>query len=285
MTSPDYPILTIPSHELYQLAHIATFIADAIARHRHAGRGRQGREARAEAIRDVAGGWAALDNATGASTPTATSELPQQIDTRTFNAVRNLLTGGPRWADIVSLSAIEGSGWAMVGHVPGLGPVGARVPTQQMAEVLRRHVMTQPAAELAPWAVADDASRMPSVPEQVDLVAFIESLDPARLDARAVARHLRGVDRRTDAAIRTKFGTVDLDAPLVVQPPEAGSAPPRTDAGAARSAGSAPEARRSRRAGPARPATPETGLRYICGVGPQATTTSAPSVPASSAGP
>lgn len=36
MTSPDYPLLAVPGHELYQLAHIATFVADGLARHRRA---------------------------------------------------------------------------------------------------------------------------------------------------------------------------------------------------------------------------------------------------------
>ena len=33
MTQPDYPLPVLPSYELYQLAHIATFLADGLARH------------------------------------------------------------------------------------------------------------------------------------------------------------------------------------------------------------------------------------------------------------
>ena len=36
MTTPDYPLLTVPGYELYQLAHLTTFVVDALARHRRA---------------------------------------------------------------------------------------------------------------------------------------------------------------------------------------------------------------------------------------------------------
>ena len=36
MTQPDYPLPVLPSYELYQLAHIATFLADGLSRHHHA---------------------------------------------------------------------------------------------------------------------------------------------------------------------------------------------------------------------------------------------------------
>ncbi|WP_214405760.1 hypothetical protein [Pseudonocardia lacus] len=285
MSSPDYPMLVVPGHELYQLAHIATFIADAIARHRHAARGRQGRDARADAARDIAGGWAALDTATGATTPTSAADLPQPIDTRTFTTARELLTGGPRWADVASLATAGGTGWAVVGHVPSLGAVGARVGSRQLAEALRQHVMTQPAAALAPWAVTDARVRLPRVPDRVDLAAFVENLDPAQPDARVVARHLRGLDRRTDAAIRARFADVDLDAPLVVRPPAPEAGPETAPPGPSSAATASPAPVPRRPGAPQRPATAETGLRYICGVGPQPATARPPSAPASNAGP
>ena len=34
MSTPDYPLLTVPGYELYQLAHLTTFAVDALARHR-----------------------------------------------------------------------------------------------------------------------------------------------------------------------------------------------------------------------------------------------------------
>ena len=36
MSTPDYPLLTVPGYELYQLAHLTTFAVDALARHRRA---------------------------------------------------------------------------------------------------------------------------------------------------------------------------------------------------------------------------------------------------------
>jgi hypothetical protein len=261
MTSEEYPLLTVPSYELYQLAHIATFIADAMARYRAAGRGRQGREGRAEAVRDLAGGWAALDTATGAKTATPADQLPQPIDAPTFDIARKLVSDRPRSADIVSLASAGLEGWAVVGHVPGLGPVGARVASRDLADVLRQHLLTQPATALAPWAVTQASAPVTDIPDRVDLAAFVESLDPARLDARAVARHLRGIDRRTDAAIRTRFAGVDLDAPLTVTP--RADAPPRLVAGS----------------GAARPAEQDRAAR------PHAPAARAPRPPTTNAGP
>ena len=36
MSTPDYPLLTVPGYELYQLAHLTTVAVDALARHRRA---------------------------------------------------------------------------------------------------------------------------------------------------------------------------------------------------------------------------------------------------------
>lgn len=345
MTAPDYPMLVLPSSEMYQLAHIATYLADALARHRHAAPGRQGRNSRAEAVRDLAGGKAALDSAVGATRPTADADLPQPIDAPTFHAARELLSAGPRWADVTSLAAAGASGWAVVGHVPGVGPVGARVGTQPLAEALRHHFLTQPAAALGAWAVSERATPVPAIPDKVDLAAFVEHLDPSSPDARAVARHLRGFDRRTDAAIRGRFAGIDLDQPLVVEPtvppaavnpapvpavqpvltavpapvaapapaparglvspPESAPGPAPVPAAEGEASGPVPvasavpaaivqaahafaspaavsgAAQRDR----SQPVQAETDLRYVCDIGRQPARTTAPSVPASSAGP
>lgn len=275
MTAPDYPLLVMPSQDLYQLAHIATYIADALARHRHTPTGRAGREQRDNAVRDIAGAKAALDNATAtttAITDTASTPLPQPLDAGAFQTARDLLTTGPRWADVVSLAAAGDTGWAVIGNVPGIGPVGAKVATPELAQALRQHMLTQPAADLASWAVTPHPQPAPAVPDRVDLAAFVEHLNPSRLDDRAVARHLRGMDRRTDAAIRGRFAGVDLDAPLVVTPP------------APTPAGDPP-------AGPA--ATPphnrlsdETGLRFICdGARAEPARTATPNPPTTNADP
>ncbi|GAA2537094.1 hypothetical protein [Pseudonocardia hydrocarbonoxydans] len=232
MSAPDYPLLALGSYETYQLAHIATFIAERLARHRHSAKGREGRAARAEAVRDIAGAATALDNATG--TTTTGSSLPRPLDRETFSAARELLTNGQRTADVVSLAAMGEAGWAVVGHVPGVGAVGARVDTERLAEALRSHFMTRPAGELAVWAVSEQPQRMPTLPRRVDLAAFVEQLEPSSADDRAVARNLRGQDRRVDAAIRGRFAGVDLDAPAVVNPPDRSLQPSRaTPPGAA----------------------------------------------------
>ena len=41
MSAPDYPLLTVPGYELYQLAHLTTVAVDALARHRRAAKARE----------------------------------------------------------------------------------------------------------------------------------------------------------------------------------------------------------------------------------------------------
>ena len=41
MSTPDYPLLTVPGYELYQLAHLTTFAVDALARYRRAAKARR----------------------------------------------------------------------------------------------------------------------------------------------------------------------------------------------------------------------------------------------------
>lgn len=300
MSSPDYPLLVVPSHDLYQLAHIASYIADALVRHRSAPKGRHGREERADAVRAIAGGQMALENAIG-STAGAAGELPRPIDAKTFKAARELLSDGPRWAEVASLAATGGTGWAVVGHVPGMGPVGAQVPTPELANAMRQHFLTQPAGAIASWAVTSEPMPVPAVSNQVDLAAFVEHLDPSQPDARAVGRHLRGLNRRTDVAIRGRFSGVDLDAPIVVEPP----APPRASTAtapaspdvdqtvaevevpsrAAPQPSPIPAKPQASRASQASSLRNETGLRWLCGTQPHPAKSTAPSVPASSAGP
>ena len=69
MSSPEYPLLTVPGYELYQLAHLTTVVVDALARHR-----------RAAAARDHPGHRAAVveipTNVTDAGGPTRASGFP-----------------------------------------------------------------------------------------------------------------------------------------------------------------------------------------------------------------
>lgn len=227
MTGPDYPTLGLPSAETAQLAHIATYVADALARHSRAPRGRAGRQPRARALRDLAGAATALSVATDRTV--TTSDLPRPLDRRTFTAVQALLTGAGRSADVVALDGIGQRGWAVLGHVPGVGDVGAQVPDHATAQALRAHFLTRPADELAAWATRPTTPRIPTLPLSFDLAAFVEHLDPARDADRAVARWLRGQSHRSDAAIRGRFAGVDLDArpparrrPRVVAPRRTG---------------------------------------------------------------
>ncbi|MER7433695.1 hypothetical protein ACFU8R_25405 [Pseudonocardia alni] len=264
----DYPLLALGGYETYQLAHIATYVAGSLGRHRRSVSGRDGRSARAEAVRDLAGAATALTNATGTTVPD--EDLPRPLDRDTFSAAQRLVRSGPRTADVVALEGVGQRGFAVLGQVPGIGAVGARAADPRMAEALRAHFLTQPAADLAVWAVTRDPQRVPTLPRQVDLAAFVEHLDPGRDGDRAVARNLRGQDRRIDAAIRGRFTGVDLDAPFVVAVPPAEAAAPtlrRRRTGTVRRLG-------PRQAATRRTAVPAAGQRAA-----------APSVPSTNAGP
>lgn len=205
MTAPDYPLLSPGGYETYQLAQIATFIADGLARHRLSRRGRAGRSERADALRDLALGRAALDAARGAPEPTSASSLPRSIDAATFESALRLSQTGERRADVVSMSGSGAPTWVVIGHVPGIGRVGAAADSADVAEGLRTHFLTRPAAELASWAVTDRAQRMPTLPEHVDLARAIEHLDPDDTRHRVVAAALQGPDPYIDAAVRRTF--------------------------------------------------------------------------------
>ena len=53
MSNPDYPLLTVPGYELYQLAHLTTFAVDALARHRRAAAARDHPDRRAAANAEI----------------------------------------------------------------------------------------------------------------------------------------------------------------------------------------------------------------------------------------
>ncbi|MHA6622895.1 hypothetical protein [Pseudonocardia sp. DLS-67] len=276
----DYPLMTLPSYELYQLAHIATFLADALARHRRAAQ----RPEREAATRDIAGGHAAFDEAVGADRATPAGELPRTIDVATYKSAREMVEQGPRQADVVSLAPTGRSEWAIVGHVPGIGPVGGLVPNEPIANALRQHLLTQPVSDLVAWAVTDKPSRVPKLPRQVDLAAFVENLDSQSPRARAVARSLRGLNRRTDAAIRGRFAGIDLDAPLVVAPPDSPSAAPSAAPRATASPAPRRTGHRSAAGAVKKRGRDVVASRHVCGLGPQATSGAA-NAPTTSAGP
>ena len=79
MSTPDYPLLTVPGYELYQLAHLTTFAVDALARHRRAAKpdNRLARRvtAAAEIRTDAADARAARLSATAGGFPAAATAL------------------------------------------------------------------------------------------------------------------------------------------------------------------------------------------------------------------
>ncbi|MDN5751156.1 MAG: hypothetical protein L0H64_22040, partial [Pseudonocardia sp.] len=166
-------------------------------------------------------GRAALANATG-DPSAAGSPLPRPLDTDTYRAARGLLAGQPdRQALVVSLSSLGRDSWAVVGFVPGLGPVGAEVTTHDLAGALREHILTRPARELTGWSVTDRPLRLGQDRwGTADEAAAAADLDPPRAQHQAVARHLRGMSSEVDGVIAERFAGVDLDAASPARMPQ-----------------------------------------------------------------
>ena len=80
MSTPDYPLLTVPGYELYQLAHLTTFVVDALARHRRAAEARDQPDLRATAAvetpTDAADRGPTQVNASLGGFPAAAAALP-----------------------------------------------------------------------------------------------------------------------------------------------------------------------------------------------------------------
>lgn len=228
----DYPLLAVPGYELYQLAHIATFIADGLVRHRRAAVTRD-RPGRRRAARDVHAGRTALAHAVG-DPRAAAVPLPRPLDADTYRAARGLMAGEPgRQALVVSLSSLGRDSWAVVGFVPGLGPVGAEVANHDLAAALREHILERPARELVGWSVTDRPLRLGQDRwGSADEVAAVADLDPRRAQHQAVARRLRGLSSEVDGVIAERFAGVDLDAaaaPTTPAPRKATPSPPSSE--------------------------------------------------------
>lgn len=205
MTSPDYPLLTLGGYETYQLAHIATFIADGLARHRLSRRGPAGRTERASALRDLTLGRTALDALRGATEPTHPHHLPHAIDEATYRSAVERIGTGHRQANVVAMPGRGEPSWAVVGQVPGIGRVGAVVDSAEIAHGLRSHFLSRPIEELASWAVIDLPEKAPALPERINVARAVEFLDPREPAHRAVAEALRGPDPYVDAAVQRQF--------------------------------------------------------------------------------
>ena len=231
MTSSDYPLLAIPGHELYQLAHIATFVADGLGRHRRAV-SRRDRDGRRGAARDVLAGRTALAAATG-SPDAVSGPLPHPLDAESYKAAEGLLAGdGKRSAQVVSLASLGRQSWAVIGFVPGIGRVGAEVADHDLAGALREHLLTRPQQELAPWAITRYPLRLGQDRwGTADDEAAVTALDPSNAQHQAVARHLRGINDPLDAAVAQRFQGIDLDALQPNQQPTGTAAAPPATAG------------------------------------------------------
>lgn len=218
MTTSDYPHLSLGGYETYQLAQIATFIADSLARHRQSPRGLLGRAERADAVRDLALGRNALDTVRRSAAPTSPHDLPRPIDAATFESAAQLLAPGQRRADVVALASSGSPTWAVLGHVPGLGRVGAVVSSPELAAGLRTHFLTRPLDELISWSVTDRVQQTPTLPDRVDLVRAVERLDPRYFTHREVADALRGPNPYLDTAVQRRFANAHT-GPVRCVPP------------------------------------------------------------------
>jgi hypothetical protein len=201
VSGPDYPLLTVPGYELYQLAHLATFVVDALARHRRAVE-RGGRVARRAAAGDVHAGRLALSRAVH-DPDLADGPLPRPLDLDTYRHTQQLVHDGrDRQIEIVSLTGLGRSSWAVVGQIPEIGPVGAEVPSHHLAAALREHLRTQPATELAGWAITPQPAHL-GIDRWGTAVeaAAIAALTPDREQHRLVAEALRGLSPQIDTLI------------------------------------------------------------------------------------
>lgn len=223
MTGPDYPLLSIPGHDLFQLAQVASFIADRLQRHRGATVSRD-RQARREAARDVHTGRRAFARLSG--NPDAVSDsVPRPLDTTTYEQAEELAAKGERrTAVVVSLAPLGRTTWAVIGEAPGLGRLGAEVPRQDIAEALATHMRGAPRQELLPWLVSKEPLGLgPDRWGTADDDATLASLDPSKPQEAAVVQAL--------AANPTPAASALQAASLAAGQPNAESAATRSPAG------------------------------------------------------
>ena len=251
MTGPDYPLLTVPGFELYQLAQLATFVADALARHRRAAEA-GARNARRAAARDVHAGRLALARATG-NGDLAGGPLPRPLDIATFREAEQLHGGlSVGEAEVVSLAALGRSSWAVIGRVAGIGPVGAEVGDHGLADALRSHLLTQPAHELTGWAVTDQPTDLGLDRwGTADEAATVAALDPERAQHRVVGAALHGISPQLDRTIERHFRTP-------AQPTSVSGGPAGDGFAAANAALTPPRSPSPRPATQATPGAPDT---------------------------
>ncbi|SDG33740.1 hypothetical protein [Pseudonocardia oroxyli] len=219
MTGPDYPLLTIPGQDLFQMAHVAAFIADRLHRHKGAvdAHDRQGRR---EAARDVHAGRAAFAKLVG--DPDAVSAaVPRPLDQATYEEAEKLAARGEnRTATVVSLAPLGRTTWAALGQAPGIGQLGAEVPNRELAEAVAEQMRTAPRQDLLPWQVSREplglgTDRWGTADED----AAVKSLDPAVAREAAVAGALGNPPANSAAAAASA---------AMAAPTTAAAAPART---------------------------------------------------------
>jgi hypothetical protein len=219
MSGPDYPLLAIPGHDLYQLAQVATFIADRLHQHRRAVANRN-RPGRRTAARDVHAGRAAYATLSG-HPELRSGPLPRPLDTGTYDAANRIAreAAAERRAEVVSLAALGRSSWAVVGAVPGVGNVGAEVPTREVAEAVASHIRTQPVTDIAAaWAVSEQPLNLGMDRwGTADETAALQALDMTNLADQAVATALGATPSANPATVRPESA--------VPQQPAAASVP------------------------------------------------------------
>lgn len=207
------PTLTIPPWKIQELAQLVWFSSVALRRYQQA-RDTKNREKEREEADRVRAGRRALGEATG-DPDAATRNVPRPLDQETFEEAKKLVTGAQqRDADVVWFPARET--WMVTGEVPGVGPVGVEVASQEQAEAARQMILTAPAGEVAEAfglvgsqaELADGYNRADSLAAAQDRYPdLVAAMDPNNARDRAVARNLLTLgDQNITSAVTTKFG-------------------------------------------------------------------------------
>lgn len=207
------PTLTIPPWKIQELAQLVWISSVALRRYQQA-RDTKNREKEREEADRVRAGRRALGEATG-DPDAATRNVPRPLDQDTFEAAKKLVTGAQqREADVVWFPARET--WMVTGEVPGVGPVGVEVASQEQAEAARQMILTAPAGEVAEAfglvnsqaELADGYNRADSLAAAQDRYPdLVAAMNPNDARDRAVARNLLTLgDQNITRAVTTKFG-------------------------------------------------------------------------------
>jgi hypothetical protein len=57
---------------------------------------------------------------------------------------------------VVSLAPLGRTTWAVVGQAPGVGQLGAEIPSRELAEAVAQQIRSGPSQDLLPWLVSKE---------------------------------------------------------------------------------------------------------------------------------